>query len=82
MSSKIDVEKLMNLVLKAAESARMDAGYGGRHDDGGASHMEAQVRFYRLGQRNEIPDEWKTFANQLDPEYETFLRLKEKFRDK
>jgi hypothetical protein len=75
--------KIKELVLKQAESNRNDAGHGGRHDDGGASMMEANVRFYECGQQGKIPSEWKehaaTVTNAADPDYPEYLRLKAKF---
>ena len=44
-----------------------------------------QVKFYEYGQRGVIPAEWKeyehTARSEHDPEYETYLRLKEKFEN-
>jgi hypothetical protein len=77
MDSKI--ERLISIVLNAAHSAREGAGYGGRWDDGGASHMEDQVKFYRYGQQSIVPPEWKEYEKLLDPEYQEYVRLQQKF---
>jgi hypothetical protein len=77
MDSKI--ERLIAVILNAAESARQDAGYGGRWDDGGASRMEDQVKFYRYGQQGVVPPEWKEHEKLLDPEYQEYVRLQGKF---
>lgn len=55
------IEQIMDFVLKGAENAREDAGYGGRWDDGGASRLEDQVKFYKMGMKNEIPKDWERF---------------------
>ena len=79
----INIEQIMNMVLKAAESARTDAGFSGGWGDGGAARMEDQVRFYRYGLQCVVPPEWKKYEEQLqreaDPEYDQYLRLQKKF---
>jgi len=77
----IDIKKIMDLVLDAARQARESAGLSGSWGDGGASVLEAQVKFYNYGKRGVIPDEWKTHTDKADPEYATYLRLKEKFKN-
>jgi hypothetical protein len=76
------INKVMELVLASAHQARENAGMGGYHSDGGASDLETQVKFYRLGQANLLPEEWKRYADKTDPEYLTYLRLRLKFKDK
>lgn len=73
------IEQLIAVILKAAAQAREDAGYGGRHDDGGASRLEDQVKFYNYGRAGAIPAEWKPYAKHLDPDYQKYLELKKKF---
>lgn len=45
--------------------------------------LYTQVKFYEYGQRGVIPPEWKDYETaartERDPEYATYLRLKEKF---
>jgi hypothetical protein len=76
------VNLLIKQVLLAAKKTRDDAGYSGRHDDGGASRMEAEVLFYKYGRNGTIPPEWKKYEVELDPEYEQYQRLKQKFGNK
>ena len=49
-------------------------------DDGGASRLEDQVRFFTLGQQGDIPVEWREYEKYLDPEWAEYERLKKKFR--
>lgn len=74
-----NLDEVIKLVLKSAAKAREDAGYGGRHDDGGAKDIEDQVKFYNYGLARQIPPEWQEFANQFDSEYAEYQRLKKKF---
>lgn len=73
------LDKVMELILKEAENRRQDAGYGGFHNDGGASDLEAQVKFYCYGMTGAFPTEWEAYKIKLDPEYTEYLRLKGKF---
>jgi hypothetical protein len=73
------MQKLMDLISMEAKNRRESAGYNGRMDDGGASVLEAQVRFYKLGMEGKFPDEWQEFEKQLDPEYQEYIRLRRKF---
>lgn len=73
------IDRVMELVLKDAEGLEMDAGWGGSPSDGGAGRLRDQVKFYKYGAANELPPEWKSYTDKLDPEYDTFLRLKNKF---
>ena len=87
------IEYLEVKIEKKAHEAENDAGYGGRHDDGGAGYMRNEIRTYVMALNKEIPSEWKTyleeftFKNKLekDPEYRDeyaeFLRLSSKFKE-
>jgi len=79
----MNIEKVIAKVLAAANTKRTDAGFQGSRTDGGASAMEAGVRFYRAGLRKEIPEEWVKYANEAkqeaDPEHAEYIRLKKKF---
>lgn len=78
-----ELEKAIFLILQEAKDRREGAGFAGRSDDGGASRLETQVRFYRLGAEGKMPEEWRGYLNQAikesDPEYLEYLRLKGKF---
>ena len=80
MADKEQIEKLKRVILDDAGRKRDDAGHGGRMDDGGASRLEDQVRFFTLGQQGDIPVEWREYEKYLDPEWAEYERLKKKFR--
>lgn len=80
MVSKIQLDQIMNAILHDAHECRENAGYNGSHHDGGASVLEMQVKYFRYGQNNELPPAWQKYIEQLDPEYQEYLRLAEKFR--
>jgi hypothetical protein len=71
--------RIIDIILKDAENIRITAGFYGSFDDGGASVLESQVKFYEYGARGIIPPEWKKYENKLDPEYSKYLELKKKF---
>ena len=80
-----NINEIMDLILVNAEQMRTDAAMGGEMGDGGASRLEEQVKFYKQGWEGHFPNEWETYRRQYnrenDPEYETYLRLKDKFED-
>jgi hypothetical protein len=75
--------EIIVLVLADAANKRMDAGYSGGWDDGGASRLEEQAKFFAYGLNRVMPPEWNQFIKQyetsIDPEYQEFLRLQKKF---
>lgn len=77
------IDNLIEFILKKADKLQESAGYNGSWDDGGASRLRDEVKFYRYGQSKSIPKEWKKhvkeFSQEIDPEYDEYLRLKEKF---
>lgn len=77
--SPTKVDEVMRIVLEAAHNARESAGYSGRYDDGGASRLEDQVKFYNYGRAGTLPPEWKVYTDMVDPEWETYQRLQKKF---
>lgn len=85
MDKRVDIEKVMQLILADAHNARESAGYSGSWSDGGASVLEAQVQYYRYGMQGTIPPDWSKYARQAevaeDPEYAEYLRLHAKFKD-
>lgn len=82
MGKKSDIDKLMDLILEVANEKELNAAHSGSMYDYGASSMREQVRFYRLGQRNELPKEWEHYRHKLDPEWQEFQRLQKKFGDR
>lgn len=77
------LNQVMGLVLKEAATRRDNAAYSGEWNDGGASALEDQVKFYRYGIEGRIPPEWKKYADQAtredDPEWAEYQRLRKKF---
>lgn len=82
---KIDIADVMELILKDAKNNAENAGYAGRQDDGGARELRAQVKFYRDGMNNVIPQEWFKYVEKIkitsDPEFSNYIRLKKKFEN-
>lgn len=74
-----DVKKLTEIILKATARKEDDAGYEGGMNDGGASRLREQVKFFMYGFNLVVPPEWREFQVQLDPEYQKYLELKKKF---
>lgn len=79
MEKKMDIDKLMDLVLEEANDKESIAAHSGDWNDGGASNLRNQVYFYRLGQQNKVPKEWMRHADKLDPEWQELQRLQKKF---
>lgn len=82
-------QHIMDVVTKAAHQAREDAGYGGRHDDGGASQKLERlgcwldgIKYAKTGKTEVYKTIVTDFERSIDPEYETWLRLQEKFGQK
>lgn len=75
----MQIEDLIALVLKDAHIREENAGYSGQMHDGGAERLRDQVKFFRYGLTNTQPPEWENYKVQLDPEYQTYLKLKSKF---
>ena len=75
-----DVSKVISQILKEAETKKTNARYNGEYGDGGAGTLEMQVKFYRYGLQGVMPKEWESYAKKTDPEYDEYLRLKEKFK--
>lgn len=72
-------------VLAQATSAREDAGYSGRWDDGGANRLESMVEAWWCGLQGRIPPEFEKHLKQVtkeaDPEWQEYQRLQTKFGD-
>lgn len=83
MPCEYEKNNLIKFILNEAEERRLAAGYNGSYDDGGASKLEEQVAIFNAGWNREYPEAWKKLIKQFhmenDSEYQTYLRLKEKF---
>lgn len=77
------IEAVIAKVLAEAHERAETAGYSGEFGDRGAHVMRVQVEFYRHGMAGTIPSEWQKHhrdaENQADPEFTTYMRLKDKF---
>lgn len=77
--------KITAKISSDAKSAKDDAAWGGRMDDGGSRSMLSSLKKYTDGYYKRIPDSWGDYVKQIkkedDPEYQDFLRLKKKFKD-
>jgi hypothetical protein len=84
-----EVNAIKAIVNKSAEDARNDAGYGGRHDDGGASHSLQLLEWWLDGISYAQTGTSKCYGHiidrmkkEADVEYAEYQRLKMKFEDK
>lgn len=78
-----NIDKIIVLVHRAAQDARVDAGMTGRWDDGGAGSLEMQIEFFNYGRHGITPPSWSKFAQQAaaeaDPDYAKYIELRKKF---
>jgi hypothetical protein len=86
-----EIEKKIKLVAK---QLRLDAGYSGLHGDNGASKLLESMEMFKLGvlagmtatQNNtdliDVPTQWSGYFITEDPEYQEYLRLKDKFQNR
>lgn len=83
---QVDINKVIEVIIADAENKRLGAGMDGRWDDGGARTLQTQIEYYRYGMSGTIPPDWMKYVEEAkakaDPEYETYKRLKAKFRDR
>lgn len=77
-----DQQRLIDLALKDAAAKRENAGYNGERSDGGASIIEGKVEAWKAGLEGQTPSWMKKYEQQIDPEWETYLRLQKKFGNK
>lgn len=83
----IDVVK--KAVKTSAESARYNAGMGGEWGDRGAGQMEERLQYWldgiayaTTGKTEKYDHIISQYEKEKDPEYQTYLELKEKFEKK
>ena len=83
-----DLRTIIEVVLMNAAGARLDAGYGGRWDDGGASNMVASLEgfldgiiFCKTGRSTRYGHIVEKARLEDDPEYQQYLALKKRFED-
>jgi hypothetical protein len=87
---KAIMARVLSHLRQDAAMRRSAAGFGGRMDDGGASHIEEVCNAYESGMSGHIPAAWLgTYrsmeieaARSADPEFAEYQRLAAKFGDK
>ncbi len=74
---------LVEFLSEKAKTLRSDAGHSGSQTDYGAGALEAEIAAWTAGITGTIPKHWIPYLNEYqkksDPEYQTYLKLKEKF---
>lgn len=80
------VSRIEAAVKTSAHNARENAAYAGSFGDGGASQMEDKlkywldgIRFAQTGETESYKSMVEQFKREQDPEYQTWLKLNEKF---
>lgn len=88
--------QIVETITQKANEMRTNAAYGGEHGDGGASRLEQDLEFFALGFKTQtgnmgisdletkvdVPYAWQKYFFRQDPEYDEYLRLKNKFENK
>jgi hypothetical protein len=88
--------QIAETITQKANEMRTDAAYTGEHGDGGASKLEQNLEFFVLGFKTQtgnmgilgletkvdVPYAWQKYFFRQDPEYDEYLRLKNKFENK
>ncbi len=79
-------KRTIELARSSANVAAENAGFDGRHDDGGASRLREIVNAWEAGLAGRVPESLREFAlrasRELDPEWSEYNRLARKFGDK
>lgn len=78
--------KICDTARATANDLKENAAFNGAMDDGGAGTLHSLANVYEAGLRQEVPTElahyYKQAEKESDPEYETYLRLKNKFKER
>ena len=86
LTNEIDIEALIAAMYSKAADMKHSAGMNGEWHDGGASDLVEQIEAFKCGMTGQIPNGWLEVANQMknedDPDWETYQRLKKKFKEK
>lgn len=86
----MDKEKIKSEIIKrvkeSAEQRRYNAGMAGSHGDNGAATSERELEYWvdgiffaNTGKTEKYKSIVQKIENDADPEYQEYLRLKEKF---
>jgi hypothetical protein len=91
-SLSVNLEAIAKSVATSAATARLNAGYSGSHDDGGASQQLEKLRNYlegvktglsgAVGEGSPYAHILKKIRQEQDPDYQKYLELKAKFESK
>lgn len=89
---KKTAEEIRVTVYGETKRLRMLAGQSGSHNDGGASQLESNCKFFLMGVKAadcedvysahvivNVPQQWEKFFIKAGPEYKEYLKLKEKY---
>lgn len=78
-------QMFLDFLMKKAHEKRENAAYSGSMSDNGASVLEKEVEVYRAALERRTPECWEQYLREFnrlhDPEYQTYLRLQQKFGD-
>lgn len=79
------LQGLIAFILKKVDERREGARLSGGMGDNYSRELEIQVECFRAGLNGEVPLAWgtmnKEFVKSQDPEYQMYLKLKEKFEE-
>ena len=79
------LQGLIAFILKKVDERREGARLSGGMGDNYARELEIQVECFRAGLNGEVPLAWGTWSKEFlksqDPEYQMYLKLKEKFEE-
>lgn len=82
--TELTVEQILEAVIDECATLADNAGHSGSYNDGGAGELWKQVNVWLTGlQGTGVPSTFdkavEIYAKSVDPEYDNYLRLKEKF---
>lgn len=82
-------DKTISIIEKSARkeihNRRESAAHAGERGDGGAENLEIALKYWLDGINGRIPSRFQEYVDEYnkvrDPEYQEYLRLKDKFRE-
>ena len=81
--NNIDIDDFLEFLYNEALKKRDNAAQSGSQTDYGAKELEAQIDVFTSGLNKVLPVLWEPYLKKYnlenDPDYQTYLRLKEKF---
>lgn len=77
------IKYISKRVVEVADRKRQGAAFAGAWHDGGSNALMDRLKYWKQGLNNEIPADFleyvDEYSKQKDPEWETYMKLKEKF---